>query len=66
MPPARTRRPRGSHAKPAHVPTPTLDLRPHHQVLRAILVPGARGHGVLVQQARAPLQLRAVDLGHEL
>eukprot|EP00969_Alexandrium_andersonii_P199038 8789464-Alexandrium_andersonii.AAC.1 len=28
--------------------------------------PGARGHRVLVQEVRAPLQLQEVDLGHEL
>eukprot|EP00969_Alexandrium_andersonii_P104120 4595574-Alexandrium_andersonii.AAC.1 len=35
-------------------------------MLHAVLAPGARSRGVLVQEVRAPLQLRAVDLDHEL
>eukprot|EP00969_Alexandrium_andersonii_P095565 4222410-Alexandrium_andersonii.AAC.1 len=38
-------------------PTPTLD---------ALLVPGVGAHGVLVQEARTPLQLGDVELHNEL
>eukprot|EP00969_Alexandrium_andersonii_P081611 3597637-Alexandrium_andersonii.AAC.1 len=47
-------------------PTPPLDLRLLHRVLRAVLIPGARGQRVLAQETRTPLQLREVDLDHEL
>eukprot|EP00969_Alexandrium_andersonii_P069583 3069654-Alexandrium_andersonii.AAC.1 len=46
-PDARVSRHRSSHSEPARVPNPALDLRPRHQVQLAILVPGARHHGVL-------------------
>eukprot|EP00969_Alexandrium_andersonii_P335049 14807062-Alexandrium_andersonii.AAC.1 len=43
-PSTRARRHRDSHAESLHAPSPALDLRPRHQVLRAALAPGARGH----------------------
>eukprot|EP00969_Alexandrium_andersonii_P366585 15468846-Alexandrium_andersonii.AAC.1 len=43
-----------------------LHLGVLQQALHAALAPGARGHGMLVQEARTALQLRPVDVSHEL
>eukprot|EP00969_Alexandrium_andersonii_P165031 7294604-Alexandrium_andersonii.AAC.1 len=47
------------------MPNSALHLRVLQQALHAVLAPGTRGHGMLVQEVRAALKLRAVDVDHE-